>query len=307
VSISTVVRAASIFGFAMLLWGMPALAQDMEPLPEPEMELSKFLDRDLLIDTLMRDDALQVDAARDARDAAQTALDDAIANEAPQEIIDDLEAQLMAAEGALTQEEMDFTAEQGAIQEQVDAMSDDQVIAMNRSLNNTLSNGLILMLDSEDVMRILDENFNAQQINAFTKAFEAEAIFLRQANMFEEKYDSTGKAQFLTNADRAVAKAATEKAKFLGKVDRFADPVVEPLPDDPMIQPLADDAALVASSDAKKEARRMASAVSRDAAKASARELSRGAAKSRAREEAKQLAKEERGNAGRGLAKGKVK
>jgi hypothetical protein len=293
----------------MAFWSMPALAQEIDPIPEPE--IPKYLDRDLLVDTLMRDDVVQVDAARETRDAAQEALDEAIANEAPQEEIDLLTLQLMAAENALIQEGTDFAEEQGTIQEQVNMMSDDQVIAMNRALNNTLNNGLIPVMSSEDVMRILDENFNARQINAFTKAFEAEAIFVRQAAKFDEKYESTGKAQFLTNADRAVVKAATEKAKFLGKVDRFADPVVEPLPDDPMIQPVVEaaalDAALDAARDAEKEARRMARETTRDAAKETAKQLSKGAAKSLARNEAKQLAKEERGNAGRGLAKGKVK
>ncbi len=305
--LAPVIRVASISVFAVALWSAPALAQDVEPLPVPEEDISEFLDRDLLVDTLMRDDVPAVEAALEARDAAQDALDEAIADEAPQMVIDELEEQLADAEGALIAQAEGFAEEQQAIQEQVEAMSDDQVIAMNRSLNNTLHNGLVPLIGSEDVMRILDEDFNARQINAFTKAYEAEAMFLRQSDKFEDKYDATGKAQFLTNADRATTKAATEKAKFLGKVDRFADPVVEPLPDDPMIQPLVEEAVVAAARDAEKEARRMAREMSRAAAKESAKVLSKGAAKAQAREEAKAQAKEERGNSGRGLAKGKVK
>jgi hypothetical protein len=304
------VRAASIFLFTIAFWCLPALSEDVEPLPEEE--ISKFLDRDRLVDTLMRDDALEVDAARDARDAIQTALDEANENEAPPEVIEELEALLVSAEQALTQQVTDFAQEQEIIEEQVEAMTDDQVFAMNRSLNNTLSNGLILMMGSEDVMRILDENFNAKQINAFTKAFEAEAIFLRQAAKFDEKFAATGKGQFQLNADRAVAKAATEKEKFLGKVDRFAAPVVvDPRDSDPTIDPVVSDEVLAAARgatrDAEKEAHRLAKAASRDAAKESAKELAKGAAKAQARNDAKQLAKAENGNAGRGLATGKNK
>ena len=307
-----VVRTVSIFVFAFALWSMPALSQDMEPMPEPDEEFSEFLDRDLLVDTLMRDDVLQVDAARDARDAAQDALDEAIENEAPPEEIEELKEQLVAAEEALTQEVADFDEERDTIGEQVDEMSDEQVTAMNQKLHNTLNNGLIPVIGSDDVMRILDENFNDEQISAFTKAFEAEAMFVRHAAKFEDKYEATGKAQFLVNAERAEAKAAAEKAKFLAKVDRFATPeVVDPRDSDPMIDDVARDEMLAvardAARDAVKEARRLAKEASRDAAKESAKALAKDAAKDQAREAAKQLAKAEHGNAGQGLAKGMIK
>ncbi len=61
-NLSPIVRAASISVFAMALCNVPALSQDVEPLPVPDEEMSKFLDRDRLVDTLMRDDALTVDA-----------------------------------------------------------------------------------------------------------------------------------------------------------------------------------------------------------------------------------------------------
>jgi hypothetical protein len=314
---ATAIRTASIFVLATLLWSAPAFSQDTKPTP-PEEENPEYLDRELLVDTLMRDDALEVYAVRDARDAAQEALDEAIEDEAPQEVIDELEKELEEAEGALVEEKEDFAVEQDTIEEQVDEMSDDQVIAMNRSLNNTLHNGLIPVISSDDIMRLLEDGYSAEQINAFTKAYEAEAIFVRQRDRFEDKYEDTGKEQFLRNAERADAKAANEKAKFLAKVDRFdSSDEVEAHDSGEAIEAavsaemrdsardVARDLARHAARDAEKEARRVAKRAGRDAAKESAAELAKDTAKNQARAEAKQLAKAERGNQGRGHAKGK--
>lgn len=315
---ASAILAVPIFLFALLLWSAPVVSHETDPMPGDDV--SEYLDRDLLVDTLMRDDVPAVEAARDARDAAQEALEQAIAEGAEPEVIEELEMQRDAAEEALVEQEEAFAAERDTIETQVGEMSDDQVIAMNGSLNNTLHNGRVPVISSDDVMRLLDGNYNTEQIEAFTKAYEAEANFVLKSDAFAAKYDATGKQQFLRNADRFDAKAATEKAKFLGKVDRLATPDEMPPPDtDPMVEALAGSEMQSAARDAardlardtaraaEKEARHLAKGAGQAAAKDSANELAKHAAKSQAREEAKQLAKAERGNEGRGLAKGKDK
>jgi hypothetical protein len=308
--------AVPISLLALLLWSAPALSNDTDPIPGDDA--SEYLDRDLLTDTLMRDDVPAVEAAAEARDAAQEALDEAIAAGAEQDVIDELEMQRDAAEEALTEQEEAFAAERDTIEMQVGEMSDDQVIAMNESLHNTLHNGLVPVISSDDLMRVLDGNYNAEQIEAFTKAYEAEASFVAKSDKFEAKYDATGKEQFLRNADRFDAKAATEKAKFLGKVDRLATPDDDMTPPDPdpstealisgemhtAAQEAARDLARDTARDAQEEARRFAKGAGQAAAKDSASDVAKAAAKGQAREEAKQLAKTERGNQGHGLAKG---
>jgi len=322
-----IVLAVPVSLFALLVWSAPALSNDTDP--EPGDDMTEYLNRDLLVDTLMRDDVPALEAAVAERDAAQAELDKAIADEADQEVIDDLTMKRDAAQEALDAQEEAFTTEHDTVEMQVGEMSDDQVIAMNQSLENTLHNGLVPVISSEDLMRLLDGNYNAEQIEAFTKAYEAEALFTGKSEMFAARYDSTGKSQFQRNADRFAAKADTEKAKFLGKVDRLASPDDETPPDetppDEMTPPDSDtmtesvvgdemqaaardaarDLARSTAREAEKEARRLAKGAGQAAARESAGELAKNAAKSQAREEAKQLAKTERGKEGRGLAKGR--
>jgi len=324
-----IVLAFPISLFALLVWSAPILANDTDPVP-PGDDMSEYLNRDLLVDTLMRDDVPALEAAVAQRDAAQAELDKAIADGADQTVIDDLTMQRDAAQEALDAEQEAFTTEHDTVQMQVGEMTDDQVIAMNQSLENTLHNGLVPVISSDDLMRVLDGNYNADQIEAFTKAYEAEAMFTGKSERFAAKYDATGKQQFQRNADRFAAKADTEKAKFLGKVDRLGSPDDTTPPGDPtppddmtptdtdtMTASFAGDEMHVAAREAardlakdtaraaEKEARRLAKGAGQAAARESASDLAKNAAKSQAREEAKQLAKTDRGNQGHGLAKGR--
>ncbi|NIQ01877.1 MAG: hypothetical protein GWM98_16975 [Nitrospinaceae bacterium] len=92
-------------------------------------------------------------------------------------------------------------------------LTDDQVVFLNRSLNNALKSGLQIDFTSEDnwdlISKIVEEDYNFRQIMFLTKALESEA-------RFHSIYDRTGNEFFLT-------KAATEKNKFLSRIDRFED------------------------------------------------------------------------------------
>jgi len=67
----------------------------------------------------------------------------------------------------------------------VEGVSEEQVFALNRSLNNAVSCGLLVDIDIEDLALIVGAN--KLQINAFTQAFEQEARFLLKADKFAAK------------------------------------------------------------------------------------------------------------------------
>jgi hypothetical protein len=224
-----------------------ALAEDPALEPDLTTEMPKFADRELLIDTLLRNSPSDPDEA----EAFEAEVRDLVENE----------------------------------------YTDEQVVALNRALNNTLNNGIVPLLGSEELQRIVDEDFNSKQIHEFVKAYREEAKFLAKAERFEE-----GSKQYT----KAVEKAEKQKGKFLGKVERFAD-----------AEPVASDGDGL--SDATKVAEKEARAQAKAAAKASASDAALGAGKKPAKAEAKQaqklakeLAKEGRKKASKDL-KGKNK
>jgi len=99
--------------------------------------------------------------------------------------------------------------EDARVQTFVDNLSDDQVFALNRSLNNAVNSELDIIFDLDLLERIVDEDLDKRQINALTRALEQEANFLA-------KFEKTGDPKFREKAEQ-------EKEKFLAKIDKFVD------------------------------------------------------------------------------------
>lgn len=105
------------------------------------------------------------------------------------------------------------------VQSYVDSLSDEQVFALNRSLNDSLKNGTQIDFTGEENWALLqqaaDENYNSRQMNMLIQALESEARFQSLADKIlnltgdEDKYQ-----RFMTKAD-------TEKNKFLSFIDRM--------------------------------------------------------------------------------------
>jgi len=157
---------------------------------------------------------------------------------------------------------------------------------MNRSLNNAAEGKLMLDIDADDLQRVIDGNFNKQQINAFTQSFEQEARFLTKADKFTAQYAETGEGHFLDKASSMEQKGALQKAKFDARIERFSG------------QPIAE-----AKSQAKKTAKEAAQAAAKDSAKT----VAKGEAKKAAKAAAKDVAKETAKNAAKKAAKENAK
>ena len=112
---------------------------------------TKFYDSERLVDTLMRDDEGELVRAREDVERAEAELQEAIDAGLPQEEIDEREELLELAEAELEETELYFDEELALVREQVAELSAAQLFALNRSLNNTLSNGLLPDLDSDEL------------------------------------------------------------------------------------------------------------------------------------------------------------
>ncbi len=244
-----------------------------------------FSDRQLIIDTALADDASASAAAdaqlADATDAladAQAALDAAIAAGATQAELDALTVLRDAAQlelDAAIALVASFDAEAQAVADAVALLSDEQVVAINRSLNDSRHNGLVVDLDSAELLAILDGDYDARQIQALTKGLEEMARAEQLAARFEDQFARTGKEQFLDHADRALARGERQQEKFFAKIDRFEG--------NPGLA-AARDSAL---ADARHDARETAKLEARAAARAEARSVARAAAKEEALNAAK--------------------
>jgi len=265
-----------------------------------EADAAQFSSKEGLTETLLADDKL-------ALTQAQAELDKAIASGASQEEIDALQLRVTTAGEHLTNE-------QTAITEQVAQLSDEQVIALNRSLNNAVSSQLNVNIDSAQIQSILDGNYDNKQINALTKALEEEAKFTALSGKFEQKYEQTGNEKFLGHSERMLDKADSQKEKFLGKIEKFDknDLVSKAAHDEAkhMSAQVAKDSVSAAMKDEtkhmsaqvakdsvsaamKEEAKNMAKETAKSAAKLSAKEDAKSNAKDIAKQTAKQLVKEE--------------
>jgi hypothetical protein len=245
-----------------------------------EINSSQFSSKENLTETLLADDKLAVTEA-------QAELDKAIASGASQEEIDALQLKVTTAGENLT-------SEQTAINEQITQLSDEQIFALNRSLNNAVSSKLNVNIDSAQIQSILDGNYDNKQINALTKALEEEAKFTALSGKFEQKYEQTGNEKFLEHSDRMLDKADTQKEKFLGKIDKFdkKDLVSDAVHEEAkhMSSQVAKDSV---NASMKEEAKNMAKETAKSAAKLSAKEDAKSNAKDIAKQTAKQLVKEE--------------
>jgi hypothetical protein len=155
-----------------------------------------------------------VDSAEDAVQVAQVERDQAQQVFDAAEDVRDEKAAIVAA----------IEAEIELTEELVDALTDRQVFAMNRSLHNARVTDLTpFLIGSAELQAVLDGDYGNPAINALITGFEAEARFDRLAARFEEKAAMTGEDHFLEKAEFARAKAETQKQKFLDKSERLAD------------------------------------------------------------------------------------
>ncbi len=175
-------------------------------------------------------------------------------------------------------------------------LSENQVLALNRSLNNAVQQHLALNYDLDLLERIVTDQYSKQQINALTKALEEEAKLLAL-------YERTGNEKFLKQAE-------IQKEKFLAKADRLSRDATRTATRETTRDTLrtelksgADEATqLAVKEQAKVQARLMAKEAVKAEAKTMAKATADETAKGLAREAALALAKEESKQLARGSA-----
>ena len=321
-----------------LATAFPAAAEDevipptptVEEEPEEGPELQKFSDAERLINTLTADDQAALDAVTEAAAAVEAAaeavtdatgsFDDALEAQeglaedateeeiaAAQEAVDDASVALEEAQLALkTSEDAhadlpetgDIEGEIAATEELVGQLTEEQIFALNRSLNSAADGKLLVDIDAEDLQLVLDGNYNNLQINAFTQAYLQEARFQLKSDRFTSKYEETGNEKFLDQAARMEDRGASQKSKFEAKIDRFNN------------SPSTEAAQLAkqeAKSAAKSTAKETAKGAAKGAAKQAAKQAAKGAAKQAAKGAAKQAAKGAAKQAAKQAAKGAAK
>lgn len=268
----------------------------------------KFDSRERLVRTALLDDRADLAETRDALAAARAELEAAIAAGAPEDEIRELENEVERRAETLEAAQEDLRLERRRLERVVNALSDDQVFAFNRSLQNALASGLWVDLDSEGLIAALNEDYDKRQINAYTKALESDAKFTRKAESARAAYESTHDPELLRQAERFEAKAESQREKFLAKIERFDATSGERKVRDELHEEARTAAREEARNAARVEARRAAQEEARIAAREAGRDAARDAARDEARRGARDLARQEARSAakqqGRRLAKG---
>ncbi len=264
----------------------------------------RFLDRDLLAETALKDETAAVRQAESERDRAQDALaiaeaklveaeasgdpdavDEATRNR--NEARDEYELAVAGLNDAISAQE----TEAERVGKALEGMSDAQVVAMNRSLNNARHNRFGVDLDAEHLEAVGEGSYNDRQIMALTKALEEEAKFNAHAERFLARYEATGNEKFMDKAERFESRGAAQKEKFLSKIERFGEM------DAPTSQETESPKSV--SADMQKEVRKNSRTVARNSARESAQKL--------ARESVREASRNEKREANRGQGKGKLK
>lgn len=184
-------------------------------------------------------------------------------------------------------------------------LSEEQVFALNRSLNNAVQQRLALNYDLELLERIVVDQYSKQQINALTKALEEEAKLLA-------RYERTGDEKFLRQAE-------ARKEKFLAKADGFSRDAprmatkettrntlrteMKSKTDEATQSAVKEQAKVQARLMAKEAVKAEAKTMAKTTADETAKGLAREAALALAKEESKQLARNSAQEAAKDVAK----
>lgn len=257
-----------------------------------DLDKSDFSSRELLIETWLGDASLTLEEAEAAVEDAEAALDAAVLADP-----DDTADEDAALKDAIEVRDVLILAGE---------LSDEQVFDINRAFNNARHNGLELILSAADLQKILDGSYNAQQINAWTKALEEEAKFTALADKAEARGNTDQAARFETKAD-------SQKTKFMDKVSGFAESndvgeELDAVGTADAVTEAAEAHAKHEAKDAVKDtARGLAKNAAKKTAKAEARLIAKDAAKKAAKAEARLIARDEARNISKELAKENLK
>ena len=159
-----------------------------------------------------------------------------------------------------------YNSELTAVTNQLLELNEEQLDALNRSLKNVYDKeDRVLLISSNDLSLIIENDYNKKQINDLTKAYEIEEKFISKGYDLLLKAEEKNNDKFLELAQKAFDNADKQKSKFLEKIEK----------EEIKKEKKASDAAKKAekkASDAAKKAEKKASDAAKKAEKKAAKE-----------------------------------
>jgi hypothetical protein len=114
-----------------------------------------------------------------------------------------------------------YNSELTAVTNQLLELNEEQLNALNRSLKNVYDKeDRILLISSDDLALIIENNYNNKQINDLTKAYEIEEKFISRGYDLLQKAEEKNNDKFLELAQKAFDNADKQKSKFLEKIEK---------------------------------------------------------------------------------------
>ncbi len=114
-----------------------------------------------------------------------------------------------------------YNSELTAVTNQLLELNEEQLDALNRSLKNVYDKeDRVLLISSNDLSLIIENNYNKKQINDLTKAYEIEEKFISKGYDLLLKAEEKNNDKFLELAQKAFDNADKQKSKFLEKIEK---------------------------------------------------------------------------------------
>ncbi|MEL0232687.1 MAG: hypothetical protein VW974_06650 [Hyphomicrobiales bacterium] len=121
----------------------------------------------------------------------------------------------------INQTDVLYNSELTAVTNQLLELNDDQLDALNRSLKNVYDKkDRVLLISSDDLSLIIENDYNKKQINDLTKAYEIEEKFISKGYDLLLKAEEKNNDKFLELAQKAFDNADKQKSKFLEKIEK---------------------------------------------------------------------------------------
>jgi hypothetical protein len=121
----------------------------------------------------------------------------------------------------INQTDVLYNSELTAVTNQLLELNDDQLDALNRSLKNVYDKkDRVLLISSDDLSLIIENDYNKKQINDLTKAYEIEEKFISKGYDLLLKAEEKNNDKILELAQKAFDNADKQKSKFLERIEK---------------------------------------------------------------------------------------
>ena len=114
-----------------------------------------------------------------------------------------------------------YNSELTAVTNKLLDLNEEQLDALNRSLKNVYDKeDRVLLISSNDLSLIIENDYNKKQINDLTKAYEIEEKFISKGYDLLLKAEEKNNEKFFELAQKAFDNADKQKSKFLEKIEK---------------------------------------------------------------------------------------